>query len=78
MSREEFVQLVEQHPALRNNRDATFFSRSFHNDRAVLGGALVAASGESEHVRIELVKEDGEWKIAAIRFGGGGFGTTFD
>jgi FHA domain/Domain of unknown function (DUF4864) len=71
MSREEFVQLVGQHPALQSNKDATFYSRSVHNDRAVLAGVVVSSSGESEHVRFELVKEGGEWKVSAIRFDGG-------
>jgi hypothetical protein len=71
MSREEFTQLVEQHPVLRDNRDATFLSRSFENDQAVLRGVVTSMSGQSEHVRIELVKEDGQWKVSDIRFGGG-------
>jgi hypothetical protein len=71
MSREEFTRLVEEHPVLRDNRDATFFSRNFENDQAVLGGVVTSMSGQSEHVRIELVKEDGRWKVSDIRFGGG-------
>jgi hypothetical protein len=71
MSREAFTRLVEEHPVLRDNRDATFFSRSFENDRAILAGVVTSMSGQSEHLRVELVKEGGEWKVSDIRFGGG-------
>jgi hypothetical protein len=71
LSREEFTRLVEEHPVLRDNRDATFFSRSFENDQAVLRGVVTSMSGQSEHIRVELVKEGGEWKVSDIGFGGG-------
>jgi hypothetical protein len=68
LSREDFETFVGQHPALRENSDSTFFSRSVTGDTAKLSGYLVSASGSKEAVSYELVKEGGTWKIASISF----------
>jgi pSer/pThr/pTyr-binding forkhead associated (FHA) protein len=68
MSREEFEALVERHPGLKSNMDATFWSRSVVNDRATLTGVLTADGGTPERVTIELRKDGGVWKISKIRF----------
>src|SRR5262245_39536464 len=58
MSREEFEALVESHPALKNNADATFWSRSVTNDRATLSGVLTPdGGGAPERVTIELHRD---------------------
>jgi hypothetical protein len=68
MSREEFEALLERHPGLKNNADATFWSRSVVNDRATLNGVLTPDGGKPERVTIELRKDGGTWKISRIQF----------
>ncbi len=68
MSREEFEALLDRHPGLKNNADATFWSRSVVNDRATLNGVLTPEGGKPERVTIELRKEGGSWKISQIKF----------
>jgi len=66
VSREAFSGFVLRHPALKDNADSTFLSRSIHNDRAELEGFLTATGGEREPVRFRLEKEGGGWKIASL------------
>jgi hypothetical protein len=68
MSREQFADLVASHPGLRDNADSTFWSRSVTNDRGTLSGVLAPTSGRPEKVRIDLVRENGTWKISGIHF----------
>jgi hypothetical protein len=68
VSREQFAELVAQHPALKNNADSTFMSRSVQNDTARASGSLTGSGGEKEPVAYTLVKERGGWKVASIRF----------
>lgn len=68
LTSEAFAELVEKHPALKDNADASFWNRSLENDQMRLSGTLTARSGAKEKVAYELVKEGGEWKIATIRF----------
>jgi len=70
MSRSAFEAFVSRHPALRENSDSTFWSRSVKNDTAEISGMLTAASGTRETVKYELVKEGGTWKISNIDIGG--------
>jgi hypothetical protein len=67
---EEFARFVAAHPSLRDNADSTFSSRSVQLGSAQLGGSLVSAAGDREQVTYVFVKEDGDWKIADIRFVG--------
>jgi hypothetical protein len=69
LSPEQFEALVAAHPALAGYAESTFSSRSVENDTARLSGSLSSQSGGIEAVRIELVKERGQWRITAIRFG---------
>ena len=68
VSLEEFEQLVEQHPAMKDNADSTFLHRNVSGDTARLAGYLVSSSGVREPVAYELVDEGGEWKISSIGF----------
>jgi hypothetical protein len=68
VSLQDYERLIAEHEILRHSTDATFFSRSVDNDRAVLRGVVTAATGQSEQITVELVKQDGVWKIAALRF----------
>jgi len=69
LPRDEFERLVQEHPGLKDNKDATFWSRSINNDKAKLSGILTSQSGERETATFELVKEGGDWRVSAIRVG---------
>jgi hypothetical protein len=68
VSLQDYERLIAQHEILRHSTDATFFSRSVDNDRAVLHGVVTTADGQSEQITMELVKRGGAWKITALRF----------
>lgn len=68
VSLEEFQAIVDAHPSLRNNKDATFPSRSVHNDTGTLRGVLTSTAGGVEGVTFELVKEGSEWKVSRVSF----------
>ena len=68
VSLQDYERLIVEHEGLRDNADATFFSRSMENDKAVLRGVLTTPSGQAEQVTVELVKQGGVWKITALRF----------
>ena len=68
LSRDAFADLVEKHVTLRDNKSASFENQSLMNDEMTLAGTLTARSGTPEFVTFELVRENGEWKITAIRF----------
>jgi hypothetical protein len=70
MSRSDFERLVASHPALRDNADTSFMSRSVSNGVARISGTLTAASGEKEPVVYTLMQEEGAWKITSITFAG--------
>lgn len=70
LTREEFVQLVQDHPGLKDNKDATFWSRSVNNDRARLSGVLMSRAGDVEQATFDLAKEGGVWKVTGIQVGG--------
>ena len=69
-NREEFIALVDAHPALKENTDSTFLSRNVQNDTATVSGSLTGAPGVKEDVTYRLVKEAGAWKITDIQFDG--------
>lgn len=78
----DFAAFVSRHPGLKENSDSTFTSRNTQNDKAHIGGYLMAVSGAKETVAYDLVKS-GDWKIEDIKFddeaaataqGGGGGG----
>ena len=70
MSLQDFEQLIARHPGLKDNTDATFWSRSIQGDTATFTGVLTpsASAGRPEAVILKLVKEGGAWKISEIRF----------
>ena len=75
VSPEDFAALVDQHPSLKDNAEASFWppSGGVHivNDQAQVSGRLVSRSGVREQVAFELVKDGGGWKISALRVEGG-------
>jgi hypothetical protein len=72
LTREEFERLVQDHPGLKDNKDATFWSRSVSNDKARLSGVLMSRAGDVEQVTFELANEGGAWKVTGIQVGSSG------
>ena len=70
VSREAFAAFVARHPALKDNADSTFMSRSVNNNRAQISGSLKAGSGATESVAYRLSKEGGQWVIEDIEVEG--------
>ncbi len=54
--------------AIQRSKDATFYSRSIENDRAVLKGVLTGG-GSPRPITIHLLKEGGAWKVDDVRLG---------
>ncbi|HXY42297.1 MAG TPA: FHA domain-containing protein [Vicinamibacteria bacterium] len=54
--------------AIQQSKDATFFSRSIDNDKAVLKGVLTGG-GAPRPITIHLVKEGGAWKVDDVHLG---------
>ena len=50
-----------------NVTDASWSSRAVSGDRGSLIGTLATTKGDGIPVEIDLIKEDGQWKIYAIR-----------
>ena len=72
LSRADFERALAAHPALADSRAPRFLSWSVSvvNDRGRVSGTLTSSSGPQENAVFLLLKESGEWKIAAIRLGG--------
>ena len=69
LAREDFEQMLTEHPSLGSNQSSSFSNRSVDNDTARLSGTLTSQSGGVEPVVFELVKERGAWRISDIHFG---------
>lgn len=69
-TKEDFVALVDAHPAMKENTDTTFLNRNVQNNTATVAGTLTGAAGVKEEVTYRLVKESGGWKINEIEFAG--------
>ncbi len=68
VSRRAFEAFASRHPGLRENTDSTFMSRSVNGNTAHLVGVLTHAAGV-EPIVVELVKENGSWKISSLKVG---------
>ncbi len=65
VTQEELQTLAE---AIQRSKDATFYSRSIENDRAILKGVLTGG-GSPRPITIHLLKESGAWKVDDVRLG---------
>ncbi len=54
--------------AIQRSKDATFYSRSIDNDKAVLKGVLTGG-GTPRPITIHLLKEGGAWKVDDVQLG---------
>lgn len=63
---EEFEKTVN-HLGLAGFQSASWTNRSIKNDRGTLEGTAKTASGSSVPLTIELIKENGLWRVLAVR-----------
>ena len=63
---EEFEKTVNR-LGLAGFRSASWSNRSIKNDRGTLEGTAKTASGSSVPLTIELIKENGLWRVLAVR-----------
>ena len=66
-SLDEFKKYVQQHPQLANSRSVSFTERSFVNDSGLIKGTLKDKDGSTIPIEYQLKKENGVWKIQAMR-----------
>ncbi len=63
----DFKKFVNHFPSLRNNKSSTFTEREFKNSQGTVKGTLQSKDGTTTPIIYHLIKEDGTWKIIAIR-----------
>lgn len=63
---DHFKSFMDNHPDLKNNTGASFYSRSIKNEKGILMGSLYVKDGKKIPIRIILINEDGNWKIQSI------------
>lgn len=73
MTADDFKTMIQANPALAEFQDVTFWKRSVTNNRATLSGTVTTRSGGSVPITIELVRNDGQWKVTSIVFRSTGF-----
>lgn len=49
---------------------ASWHNRRFHNQEGAVEGTVTTKNGGAKPVSIQLVHEDSEWKVIAVRYGG--------
>jgi len=69
LSLEDFTNHVRQNPQIFKTTDSTFSNRNIENDVCTLRGTVTSTEGGKTPVRITLVKEGGQWRIRAFRWG---------
>lgn len=62
-SLEIFKNFIDQFPALKNNKDYSFTSRSIENNVGTVAGTIESVDGSMLSIEFMLIKEDDEWKI---------------
>ncbi|MFN7097532.1 MAG: DUF4864 domain-containing protein [Gammaproteobacteria bacterium] len=61
-----FKQLVEDFPAIANNKDITVTRRELNNGLGLVDATLTSDTGGTIQIKYQLVKENGEWKISYL------------
>ena len=64
-SKEEFTKAVSG-LGLGGYQSASWSNRTINNDRGVIEGTATTAGGGSVPLKIELIKEDGTWRVLSI------------
>jgi hypothetical protein len=62
----EFVSLLQQNSVVMEPRDNTFLFRRVQGDTAAVRGTVVGYAGKATDVKYNLVREQGQWKIASF------------
>ncbi|MBF8280247.1 MAG: DUF4864 protein [Candidatus Magasanikbacteria bacterium] len=71
VTRDDFKKYLDDHPALKNNKSASFSSRSVQNNVGRMSGTLIATDGGKAKVEYWLIKEAGTWTVLDIKIGDG-------
>lgn len=66
---EDYVMLVDAFPVLQDYTDVSFNSREMVNKMGLISGTITSQSGGVHPITIDLVKEDGEWKLYNLLVG---------
>jgi len=66
-SLEQFNALVNQFPVLNDFKEVTFWERKVEDNTGYLSGTIESNSGAKMKIEYQLIKEDGKWKIQAMR-----------
>jgi uncharacterized membrane protein YvbJ len=69
-SLERFTEFVKKNPGLKQIQSHTFTERSRENNVGTVKGTLTLTGGGVVPVEYKLVKENDQWKILAVDFGG--------
>ncbi len=64
---EQFKQFAAKYPVLSKNKSFQFHSLYFEDNIGTFQGALVSSSGEQLETEIDLIEENGKWKILGIQ-----------
>jgi hypothetical protein len=74
----QFTAFINAYPALKDNKDSTFTSRSIENGTGTLSGTVEAKDGSVTPIIYQLIKENGMWKIQNIEVNPANAGVTTD
>lgn len=66
-SLEEFKKYVDKQAILTHYKSFSFLERRVDNGLGYLSGEIEDADGKKMKIEYQLVKEDGKWKIQAMR-----------
>lgn len=62
-----FKRYVEQYPILKNYKSVSFTDRKIEGSLGYISGTIENADGSQMKIEYQLVKEDNQWKIQALR-----------
>lgn len=66
-SLDAFNKFVEKYPILKQYKSVSFTDKKVENDVGYLKGIIEGADNSKMQVEYQLVKDDGKWKIQAMR-----------
>jgi hypothetical protein len=66
VSKDQFNGFLEQYPVLKNIKTTSFTSFSIVNDQATVSGTMKTGDGLGSPITLNLVNEDGTWKVLSM------------